>query len=225
MWEKNGRNIDACKRVIDQLAKIWNKKEFFEDILYGLENNVEGCEKLIEHLDMYPGLVPSEVYEYVNEITQGEFTKEFSEPCTAKNKCIENLHDKNWQKLFATLNKATLYYPNRWDLTEEELKAMREAGVGNTFHAETEIEPILLQEPETGRVIIPVYTSEYEIPKKYREHPYGLRETGWGYAKVLLDSSNEYIGESCIVLDFDSDKHLEINAELIEAYDENNSEP
>ena len=223
MWEKTGRNIDVCKRVIDRLAKIWNKKEFFKEILYGLENNIEGCEKLIEHLDKYSGLVPSEVYEYVSEITQGTFTKVFSESCTAKNKCIENPCDENWRELFTVLNIATLYYPNRWELTEEELKAMKEAGVGNTFHAETEIEPILLQDPKTGRVIIPVYTSEYEIPKKYHEHPYGLQETGWGYAKVLLDSCNENIGETCIVLDFDSDKYLEINAELIEAYEKNKS--
>lgn len=96
MWEKNRTSVQTAKRITTLLSDVWRDKDFILEIMNALENHFEECEDFILFLEAGSELVPSEIYEKVSEITNGEFVKDFSDVCTAKNRCIENTCDENW---------------------------------------------------------------------------------------------------------------------------------
>lgn len=218
MWEKNRTSVQTAKRITTLLSDVWRDKDFILEIMNALENHFEECEDFILFLEAGSELVPSEIYEKVSEITNGEFVKDFSDVCTAKNRCIENTCDENWFLLFETLKKSTLLYVCEWDLTDEEKAAFENSDVGDTIHIETKTRPVILQDTDTGTAIIPVFTSAYEIKREYRGDEYALESTGWNCALRIFDSCRKVLGDALIVLDLDSDKCLEIDQELIEKY-------
>lgn len=216
MWNNDKKSMDLVKRITDQLTKVWPNKEFIVEVLKALENHEDECEDFILFLEKSPGLVPSEIYEIVSAVTDGSFIKEISKVCAAKNQCIANPCDENWRILFEILKDASLFYACEWDISDDEKTAVLQSDVGDTVHIETKTRPVLLRHMDTGEVIIPVYTSEYEIKREYRSDEYALETDGWSYALKLYEVCKDIFGRAVIVLDIDSDKCLEIKLEKIE---------
>lgn len=218
MWGKNKESVNQAKRITKLLQDVWCNKDFAIDILKALENHTDVAESFITFLEEESELVPSEIYEKVMDITEGTYVKEFSGVCVAKNHCIEKSSEENWQLLFNALNKADLIWVCEWDVTEEEKNALKNSNVGDIIHIESNIRPVILSDKSTQKAIIPVYTSEYEIDRKYRSAEYALETVDWSYTLSLFDSCLKVLGDAMIILDIDSDKCLKINQDIIEQY-------
>ena len=218
MWEKNRESVSLAKRITTLLLEVWRDKDFAIEILNALEKHTDASEEFISFLEEGTELVPSEIYEKVSEITGGEFVKEFSEVCMAKNRCIEDPSDENWRLLFNALESANLIFACEWNLTEEEKAAFESSNVGDIIHIETETRPVILKDAETGEAIIPVYSSIYELNREYHSDKYALENTGWSFALNMFNSCRKILGGAVIILDIDSDKCLEIRQEHIKKY-------
>lgn len=116
------------------------------------------------------------------------------------------------------LATSDLIYVCEWNLTDEEKERFKNSNVGDTIHIETEKRPVILQDQESGTVIIPVYTSEYEIARQYHTENYAIENTGWDIAIQLFKSCIKVMGDTSIILDIDSDKCLEIKKERLLDY-------
>ena len=218
MWEKNRESVSLAKRITTLLLDVWRDKDFAVEILNALEKHTDAGEEFISFLEEGTELVPSEIYEKVSEITRGTFVKELPEVCMAKNRCIEDPSDENWRLLFNALESADLIFACEWALTEEEKTAFESSNVGDTIHIETEVRPIILVDDVNRIPMIPVYSSEYEISREYRNGEYALQNVSWNYALAAFDSCVKVLGDTMIILDIDSDKYLEIDKETIKRF-------
>lgn len=223
MWEKNRESVRLVKRITTLLLEVWRDKDFAIEILNALEKHTDACEDFIAFLEKGTQLVPSEIYERVSEITGGTFVKELSKVCIAKTRCIEDPSDENWRLLFDALASSKLIFVCEWNLTEDEKAAFENSNVGDTLHIETEIRPIILEGTTGRKLVIPVYSSEYEIGRMYRGEEYAIQNSSWNYALAAYDACVKVWGDATIILDIDSDKCLEINRDLIEHYRNNSS--
>lgn len=216
--EKNKVSVKMAKRIAILLSEVWKNKEFVVEIMNALEKHPEEYNDFILFLEKGTELVPSEIYEKVTEITGGTFVKEFSEVCVAKKRCIDNPSDENWIVLFDALDNAQLVFVCEWNLNGKEKNILEKSKVDDIVCIETEIKPIIFEDEESRKAIIPVYSSIYELRRDFYGEGYAMKNTSWSNAIHLFNSCREVLGDAAIVLDIDSDKCLEIRKEHIDKY-------
>lgn len=218
MWEKNTVSIKKAKELIEALSKIWLNKEFVIEILEAINGNIDIADKLLEFMKNGPELVPAEVYDELTALTAGRFIKEFSTTRSAKKACINGTEVANWEALFSELLEAELFLVCEWDLSDEEKERFLRSNVGDTIHIESQMTPLILWDKNMDAVVIPVYTSVYEIPCKYKTDKFAIQQVTWEYVKALYDAFSKVKGRVVIALDIDSDDFLEISSDKLSMF-------
>ncbi len=161
-------------RVYKQLTKIlWDygfDKENAMTILGALDSEEE--ENLLkDFLETSPNLVESEVYDYMIRLTNGRFQKEFNSARSAKRRYMNGHNERDLHLLLAELEKSLVYTIEKWNISKEEETRLKDAEAGDTIRIESRREPVLLEDSEKDRILMPVYTSDMEISAdKKREY-------------------------------------------------------
>lgn len=199
------------EELLQALLQIWENEEFAIEILEAIKGNTNLADKLLTFLKNGSELVPSEVYDELTVLTDGEFVKKFPAIRSLKKACIDCTEQSEWDELLKELSSVELFMVCEWRLTAEEEETILNASIGDTVHIDSQVEPLLLMDSIKDIPLIPVYTSGYEIPCKYREGDFIIQTVDWEYVQIVFNACKHVMNDALIVLDIDSDDFLEID--------------
>lgn len=218
MWEKNNESVKAAKSLAEELNKIWTDKGFVREVLDVIDGDLNLAIKLTSILQASPEIVPMEVFKVLSELKVG-FSRESSELAKAKLACIDNPCDENWMLLLNALQNNKLFHVYVWELTEEEKAKFKATEIGKSVYIETPMVPVVLSD-ENERILMPFYTSQYEIGRQYRQELYCNQEESFEYAKLTIKTIKTIEGPIAIILDPDSDDKFIIPEEIVDKWTE-----
>lgn len=203
-------NEKALIDIAKKLGEIYSDKDFLIEILKRLQEHEELIELFYNRIKDCPAMVASEIYDILHLLTNGTFKKEFPKIRESKMRYLECENEENKNLFLESLQTANLYLPCIWKLTEEEEEKFNMANVGDSVHIDSPCFPVVLN-GEKG-LVLPVFTSGYEIPQVCRRK-YTIQNCTWNIVKKWYMVLEDHIdGEIKIAIDLASDACLLIQS-------------
>lgn len=213
MLEKNKDSIRVAKALTEELVKVWQDKDFIIEVMNAIDGDLTIANEIIAFLRIGPELVPMEIFDKISTLKQG-FIKERSEIANAKRNYLSAPCEANMDLLIKAMQNNKLFHVYEWDITEEEKEKIKTTKMGNSVRIETPMIPVVLTD-DSDNIFMSLYSSQYEIGRKYRPEPYCNQEESFEYVKLTLKAIKMIEGKVAIILDPDSDDELIIPEDIV----------
>ncbi len=166
-------------------------------------------------LESVPNATEYEIYEKMAEITRGRVEAEFSFREIAKRQYIDHPTLDNLRQLFYELDYDPVYVLENWNLTEDEQKQFVDAEIGDTISIETIGMPVLSEDHENKRILIPVYSSDKEIAPENKRIYTTANVTLRHMAVFAIKLSEELNRDVGVILDRDGNKSVLFTLDML----------
>lgn len=188
----------AADIVAQYLTRISIDADFVNNIITALQTEDE-IEDMKYYLEVNPYLVPAEVYDILETVTGGRFKAEFAPLRQAKLNLLADPTPENKALFLSTLKDSKLITLANVDMTDP-------AAIPTTTDP---IEPVMLTDPDSGNILIPVFSSELEVPAK-RSRAFMLNEMDIDTLIRYMEAVEKVSGnEAVLVLDMESAASVE----------------
>lgn len=184
--------------VAQYLTTISIDEDFLSEVTNALQSEEE-IEEMKCYLDVNPYLVPSEVFDILERITNGRFKKESVPSRLNKIKFLQEPKEENMKALVDSLKGTKVI--TLAALNMEDPMAMMDSP--------DPIQPIMLSTPD-GKVIIPIFTSQFELPRE-RIQNFMMNEMEFEIVLKYMEAVEKVSGQDCILaLDMESAACVEL---------------
>lgn len=184
--------------VAQYLTRISIDEEFMADVIKALTTEAE-IEEMKCYLEVNPYLVPAEVYDILERVTEGRFTKAQAPTRLAKIKYLQEPEEANMKALVECLKANKVIT----------LAAMDMDDPMSMMDSPDPIQPVMLSTPD-GKVVIPVFTSELELPRE-RVANFLLNEMDFNIVLKYMEAVKKVSGqEAIVVVDMESAACVEL---------------
>lgn len=215
--ENNNKNRQAILKITKLLSSFYSDKDFIIEILSVLENDDYECLK--QYLETDSEKVASEICDKVTSITEGRYIKEFPATRAFRIAYAKENSRQNLMSLLERMSEGNLQIPCDWEMTDEEIEDVKSSEIGDEVYIESPAMPVLLESDEEGEVLIPVFTSQYEISAEYRKK-YALAEWSLPVVKGFMNSLEHVTKKKVSIwLDGFSEYNIILTKEMINQTD------
>ena len=217
MRDKRGK-INSYKEILPYLFQVSQDKEFAIRVLKALDSEKEE-QQLLDFLRESNNVTVADVYEKMNELTDGKSSFSFGNGLLAKRLYMGDPSEDNLRELIRVLIEEGVFTIETWNLTKEEEKRFADAETGDTIVVDTRSTPALMCDEEAGDIMIPIYSSEDEISSFNKEN-HSIRKRSFDQIVMWLQNLTDSLERNAsIILDGDGKESVVLTYDQLKICD------